>query len=97
MSWSKLSLICSLAVLLSFVQALPVAGETHLQYQDRGNRYEGIKPKPVSGADVELISAIVDYKEEVMQLPERFKVQFYLGQPSKVSPLRKGHSRFWTV
>jgi len=55
-----------------------------LQYQNRGNRYEGIKPKPVSGYDIELISARVDYKEEAKQLPAQFKVQFYLERLSKV-------------
>jgi len=84
MFWMKLSLLCGLAVLLSFVRALSISGETHLQYQNRGNRYEGVKPKPVSGYDIELISARVDYKEEVKQPPDWFKVQFYLEQLSKV-------------
>jgi hypothetical protein len=58
--------------------------DTHLQYRNRGNRYEGVKPRPVSGYDIELISARVDYKEEVMQMPDRLKVSFYLERPSQV-------------
>src|SRR5262249_49273988 len=77
-------LIFSLAVFLSFVRAPSVSGETHLQYQNRGNCYEGVKPKPVSGYDIELISARVDYKEEVKYLPDRLKAQFYLEQLSQV-------------
>src|SRR5262249_10256972 len=80
----KRSLIVTLAVVMSCVWTPVIVGETALEYQNRGNRYEGVKPKPVSGYDIELISAIVDYKEEVVQLPERLKVQFYLKQPSKV-------------
>ena len=34
-----------------------------LQYQQRGDRYEGVKPKPVSGYDIELISVLADYQE----------------------------------
>jgi len=59
-------------------------GETHLQYRSRGNRYEGVKPRPVSGYDIELISARVDYMEEAIQMPDRLKVSFYLGRPSQV-------------
>jgi hypothetical protein len=79
-----LSLICGLVMLLSLLPAPFVSGQPHLQYQHRGNRYEGIKPKPVSGYDIELISARVDYKEEIEQLPDRLRVQFYLQQLSKV-------------
>jgi hypothetical protein len=55
-----------------------------LQYQSRGNRYEGVKPKPVAGYDIELISVLVDYMEEVNQMPDRLKVKFYLKRPSEV-------------
>jgi hypothetical protein len=55
-----------------------------MQYQDRGNRYEGIKSRPVSGYNIELISARVDYKEKTEQMPKWFKVKFYLKKASKV-------------
>lgn len=66
-----------------FAWTFPV-WSAQLEYRDRGNRYEGIKPKPVSGYDIELISARVDYKEEANQKPDRLKVKFYLTQPSEV-------------
>lgn len=50
-----------LIILLVWVSA--ASAQVELQYQNRGNRYEGIKPKPVSGVDIELISARVDYQE----------------------------------
>jgi len=52
--------------------------QVNLQYQYRGNRYEGIKPKPISGYDIELISARVDYKEQVKQMPKQLRIKFYL-------------------
>jgi hypothetical protein len=55
-----------------------------LQYQNRGNRFEGIKPKPVTGRDVDLISVLANYKEETKVTPKEYKVQFYLKQESKV-------------
>lgn len=71
--------------MLFFLISVPSAlAEPQLQYQHRGNRYEGIKPKPVSGYDIELISALVDYKEEVRQMPDQFRLRFYLNQPSEV-------------
>jgi hypothetical protein len=71
--------------LLFILGCVPYAlAETHLQYRNRGDRYEGIKPRPVSGYDIELISVRVDYKEEGMQMPEWLKINFYLHRPSQV-------------
>ncbi len=56
-----------------------------VEYQNRGNRHEGVKPKPVSGYDIELISALVDYKDETKKIPDHFKIKFYLDQDRKVS------------
>lgn len=58
--------------------------DSHLTYQNRGTHYEGIKPKPVSGFDIELISVLADYREPATTLPEKLKVQFYLPEDSKV-------------
>jgi hypothetical protein len=68
-----------------FLIWIPFAlAETHLQYQDRGNRHEGIKAKPVAGYDIELISLRVVYMEEIKKMPDQYKIKFYLCQPSKV-------------
>jgi hypothetical protein len=74
----------SFALLFILGWALCAMASTHLQYRNRGDRYEGIKPRPVSGYDIELISARVDYKEEVIGIPDRLKVNFYLERPSQV-------------
>lgn len=74
-------------IYLSFVFLLlflsPVLAD-ELEYQDRGNRYEGIKPKPVSGYDIELISALVDYQESTTRLPKWFRIKFYLKHSDSV-------------
>jgi hypothetical protein len=80
----KSRLMMSLMLCLLVVWASSTLAEMHLQYRKRGNRFEGIRPKPVSGYDIELLSARVDYKEEGTQMPERFKVEVYLAQPSQV-------------
>jgi hypothetical protein len=60
------------------------ASTTSLEYQSRGNRYEGVKPKLVSGYDVDLISARIDYTEKLHHIPEWLKLKFYLNRPSEV-------------
>lgn len=74
----KFTLFC----LLSFVNN--AVSQIDLQYQDRGDRYEGIKPRPVSDYDIELISAIMNYQEKVTQVPEYFKIKFFLDHISEV-------------
>ncbi len=69
---------------LFFVWVSSAVAEKPLVYQNRGNRYEGIKWKPVSGYDIELISAYVDHISGMNYLPKQLKVKFYLKQPSEV-------------
>jgi hypothetical protein len=58
--------------------------QAELKYQDRGDRYEGVKGSPVSDR-VELISAVVNHKEnDPSQLPQQFKMKFYLPGQNKV-------------
>lgn len=54
-----------------------VSQQGDLKYQDRGDRYEGIKGTPVSDR-VDLISALVDYRELLTELPTQFKLKFYV-------------------
>lgn len=60
--------------------ALPLLAQYDpaLQYQNRGNRYEGLKPKPVSGYDIELLSALVAYSEPSPTWPQTLRLKFYL-------------------
>ncbi len=79
--YKKILEIIGSSLILLFVWPFFALSQTHLQYQDRGNRYEGIKPKPVTGLDIELISFLVDYKEEIDQIPDKLKIKFYLEKP----------------
>jgi hypothetical protein len=80
---------CSLGLLLILVVwgAVPslLWAQLDLQYQLRsqeqsGSWKEGVKPKPVSGFNVELISVLADYQEPVPSetFPNAVKLQFYL-------------------
>lgn len=76
------SMTYSVIVFLLLI-SLPVLADD-LEYQNRGNRYEGIKHKPISGYDIELISAIADYKEPVTYFPARFRIKLYLNRAENV-------------
>ena len=58
-----------------------------LQYQFRGNRNEGVKAKPVSGYDIELLSARVDHQEDMSKLGASLAFQFFLKERAVVYPL----------
>lgn len=73
-----------LTLFLFFGSVPSASSQTNLEYQNRVNRYEGIKPKPVSGYDIELISVLADYREEIKAMPKRLKVRFYLDRLSDV-------------
>jgi hypothetical protein len=59
-------------------------GNVDLQYQNRGNRFEGVKPKPVSGYNVELVSVLADFSERSDATPQQFRLKFFLGAPHEV-------------
>jgi hypothetical protein len=65
---------------LSLLVALPLLAQydPKLQYQDRGNHYEGLKTRMVSGYDIELVSALVDWHEPSTAWPEKLHLKFYL-------------------
>lgn len=72
--------------------ALALAGNSavaqqDLQYQRRGNRSEGIKPRPVSGYDAELLSARVDHQEDMSKLGATLAFKFFLKDRADVYPL----------
>lgn len=77
-------LIVGFTLLLLIAHGPSSVAQRGIEYQNRGNRYEGIKPRPVSGYDIELISALVNYREETERIPQQFKIKFYLDQPSEV-------------
>jgi hypothetical protein len=71
---------------LTALAAVPLAAQydPELQYQDRGDRHEGLRPKPIAGYDVALLSARVDYREESRGWPEKLRLRFYLPEPQEV-------------
>ena len=72
------------AMLLGASLCCPWSWAQDLTYQKRANRSEGIKAKPVSGFDIELLSAQVDYPEPADKLGERFYARFFLEHPTRV-------------
>lgn len=70
-----------LAVLIA---PLSLRADVNLDYQNRGDRFEGVKPKPVSGYDIEVVSVLADYQESAAQLPDRLRVGFYLQNQTSV-------------
>jgi hypothetical protein len=71
-------------VLVILIAPLPLWANANLDYQNRGDRFEGIKPKPVSGYDIELISVLVDYQEPSAQLPDQLRIAFHLPTETAV-------------
>ncbi len=85
-SWRLLLIL----VLLGGIPSLLLA-QLDLQYQSRsqeqlGSWKEGVKPKPVSGGNVELISVLADYQEPAAsgKFPNPVKLQFYLDHTHDV-------------
>jgi hypothetical protein len=75
----------TLLVAAALVAGSPCAiGQDALDYQKRANRFEGLRAKPVSGFDVELLAAQVDFLDNPEKLGERFHVRFFLKRPSEV-------------
>jgi len=64
------------------------AGVGKLDYQSRGDRCEGIKSKPVSKHDIELLSAMTYHGKEQQPKwkppPNQCKLQFYLPEQKAV-------------
>lgn len=80
-----------------FDKTNPNQASTGLEYQDRWGRYaEGVKPEPVSGFDVELVSVLVDYKDPTDRLPDQLRVRFYLPVQEEVDLIvREQDFRFY--
>ena len=70
----------SLSILLPTI----LLAQSELEYQIREGYYEGVRPKPVSGFDIELISVLADYQEQADRLPDQLRVKFYLENQTAV-------------
>jgi hypothetical protein len=76
------AIICSLGIAL--LAAASSLAQDDLNYRKRANRFEGIREKPVSGFDIELLSAQADFSDTPTKLGERFQVRFFLKKPEDV-------------
>lgn len=54
----------------------PSSSSSDLDYQYRGDRCEGVLPKPVSNYDIELLSAVA-YREPSSSVPQKLKLRFF--------------------
>ena len=74
-------------VLVLWLLVLPrmLYAQPELEYQNRGDRYEGIRPKPVSGYDIEVISVLADYQDSTNQVPDQLRLKFYLKSQTPVN------------
>lgn len=61
-----------------------VFAQANLEYQKRANRHEGTKAKPVSGFDIELLSAHIAYQDDTSTMGERYQVRFFLNEARPV-------------
>src|SRR5262245_59335074 len=84
MNLKKATLITSHTLLCLAFGVSVASPQVELQYQNRGNRNEGIRSMPVSGGDIELISAVVNYREASRQSPDLFRLKLYLQQQTQV-------------
>lgn len=85
-------------VLSTVLLSMPLVlwADSNPDYQNRGTLYEGVRPKPVSGNDIEVISVLADYHELAERLPEHLRVGFYLpGQTAVHLAVREQDYRLY--
>lgn len=80
--WITILVCCATPILGLGVAA--AATWLELQYQDRGDRYEGIKSRPVGGQGLELVSALADTQDDSSSLPSYLAIGFFLPQNEDV-------------
>ena len=76
-------IVLHLAIISGLTPAL-LSAQSDLDYQNRGEYYEGVRPKPVSGFDIEVLSVLVDYREPTDRLPDQLRARFYLDSKTDV-------------
>ncbi len=97
MTRKKLAVLIVLSVIFLLAGKESYILDQKMKYQLReieGSKkkyYEGVKLEPVSGYRIELISAMVYYEEKAEQIPDLFKVRFFLQQPSEVQLIVREH------
>jgi hypothetical protein len=77
--------LLAILLILSLPSAVWSQDPTETEYRDRGDRYEGIRPEPVGGGEIELVSALVDYREPTAIETDVCRLRFYLSHPGPVA------------
>lgn len=70
-------------LLSALIGAAPALADPELVYQKRGNYREGVRPTPVSGSALELLSFRAAYSETMPTkgLPAQYRIRFLLERP----------------
>ncbi len=76
--------IWSLLLLAGVIPPVVAQWQASLTYQSRGRYSEGVRTAPSTGFDLELISALVDYREPYKDLPAAFRAVFHLPEQRPV-------------
>ena len=78
-SKTKRQIRAALGIVTLLCTLLPaIAAADRYDYQERGDRREGIRPKPVSGNDIELVSVRADPPPAPTGRPEAMTLAFFL-------------------
>jgi len=85
LSFINNNLTKAIVIVALFAMHIPFVHSGGLDYQNRGNRWEGIAPHPVAGSDIELLSALVHHRETWQPLPPKCKMKFYLQNTTEVA------------
>jgi len=90
--WTVLTKVTRIMLLVVILPSGGLAGSSghDLDYQKRGDRWEGIVAPKESGNDIELLSAIVDYEEPATAMPDSLAIRFFLSKPSPASLTVRG-------
>ena len=73
----KYRLLVAIAGSACIAQPLATA-QARLDYQERPHAFEGIKPRPVSGFDIEVLSATAERDDKAVDMGDRMRVRFFL-------------------
>ena len=78
------SALSALVITLAFALQSSALAADDYAYKLRGNRHEGVKDRPISGYNVELLSATVDFFEEPVDPQGLLRIRFYLPEDGAV-------------
>ena len=87
-------------VLAAAVLSGSALAQSNLDYRNRGNRFEGVRPLPVSGYTIELLSFRATYDEPLPagSTPPLYRMRFFLEKPAPayvvVREVKNTHS-YW--